>query len=256
MNLKLFTTNAKRILKWMYRQIKHVKFKYKYPEILIINPKTIGRYYSQDGQDVIVSSMLFKLLKNKENKFIIDIGCNHPTKFSNSYFFEQHFQCKTIAIDPIAKFHELWKSKRPSAIFIPTALGKIIGSVTLNIPAENSNYDDMFSTITGSNPKVGKIKWESRTVPCTTLNAILEEHNIKEVLIASIDVEGAEMDVLQGIDFEEIKIDCLIIENNTNDLYGEDAIRSYLNKKSYKFISRIGFLDDIFLHSSAIEKLK
>lgn len=249
------TKKLKKYVLFIYRQFQYIYFKVRYPKVLFINPSRIGRYYSQDGQDVYVSSILFNLLQCNDNKIIIDIGCNHPTKFSNSYFFEKYFNCNVFAIDPLTKFSEQWKIIRPTAIFIPTAVGKDIGHLTLNIPIHDSTYDDMFSTVVGYNPKVGKVNWESYKVPCTTLNQIVGEQKITEVLILSIDVEGAEMDVLQGINFEKTLIKCIIIENNAKNLFGSDDIRKFLKSKSFDFMSRIGYLDDIYINKKIKSKL-
>lgn len=123
-----------KFINWLMRQIDFLKFRVKYPKVSIIKPKSIGTYYSQEGQDLYLSSLLFDDLESDAGKYIVDIGCNHPERFSNSYFFEKFFNFRTIAIDPIEEYSNLWTALRPDAIFIATALGKTSGTVTLNIP--------------------------------------------------------------------------------------------------------------------------
>lgn len=233
-----------------------VRFRVLHPNIPIINPLRIGTYYSQDGQDLYLSVLLFDWLKNHLGAYVVDVGCNHPERFSNSYFFEKYFKCNVIAIDPIEEFGELWKKFRPDATFIATALGKEESIVTLNIPEQHAVYDDMFSSVAGKNSKIGKTECLQRKVPCTTLASILNKYQLNEIAILSIDVEGFEVDVLQGIDFERALIRCLIIENNTKSFYGSEEIRTYLKSKDYIFYSRIGMLDDVFLHRSIADSLK
>lgn len=242
-----------KLINWLIRQIDFLIFRIKYPEVPVIRPSSIGTYYSQEGQDLYLSSLLFDDLKNDANKYIVDIGCNHPERFSNTYFFEKFFNSKTIAIDPIEEYGRLWTELRPNAIFIATALGKTSGTVTLNIPEPNSNYDDMFSSVAEKNPKVGNTVCTQRQVPCVTLSSILDTHKIDQVILISIDVEGAELDVLKGIDFERVLIKCLVIENNTKNLFGSGEIRTFLESKGFIFFSRIGFYDDVFLYKSLIK---
>ncbi len=243
-------------INWLLRQIEYLKFITNHPGVPIVKPLTIGKYYSQDGQDLYLSALLFEELQNANGAYIIDIGCNHPERFSNSYFFENFFDCKTIAIDPIEEYRDKWNRLRPNAEFIATALGKSHGSVILNIPVQSDIYDDMFSSITGKNKKIGNVQCTKRKVSCVTLESILKERNIVDIAIISIDVEGAELDVLEGINFEQLQIKCFIIENNTNNIYGSDDIRWFLKSKGYVFSSRIGFLDDVFIHKSVIRNRK
>jgi FkbM family methyltransferase len=184
------------MINWHIRQLDFLKFRIKYPYVPIIRPLSIGTYFSQEGQDLYISSLLFNELKSSNVEVVIDVGCNHPERFSNSNFFEKYFNCKTIAIDPIEEYGDLWRKMRPNAIFIAKALGKSAGTVTLNIPEKSSIYDDMFSSIDGKNPKVGKMRCIQRKVPCVTLSSIFDSQKVDSVALLSIDVEGAELDVL------------------------------------------------------------
>jgi len=249
------TINQSKFIKRLFRVINYIGFKIKHPMVPLIRPSAVGTYYSQDGQDLYLSALLFDHIKVGREALIVDVGCNHPFKYSNSYFFERHMGCRTIAIDPIAEYGELWKELRPTATFVASALGKMKGTVTLNVPEVNAEYDDMFSTITDGNPKVQGVGWVKRTVPCATLSSVLEASGVNDILLLSIDVEGAELEVLEGIDFERFSIKCLIIENNTGNMYGTDSIRKMLQARGYVFVSRIGFLDDVFLHASLVTPL-
>ncbi len=248
-----FTT---RLINWLIRQIDFLKFRIKNPRVPFVKPLTIGTYYSQEGQDLYLSSLLFSELESSAGGYVVDVGCNHPEKYSNSKFFEKYFKCKTIAIDPIEEYRELWKELRPEAIFIATALGSLPGTVSLSIPESGSFYDDMFSSITGNNPKISGTNCVVRDVPCVTLASVIAEHKLEVITLLSIDVEGVELDVVRGIDFERVLIKCLIIENNTVNLFGSEEIREFLRLKGYVFFSRIGFYDDVFLHKSLLQKIR
>ncbi|MFC9599760.1 FkbM family methyltransferase [Peribacillus butanolivorans] len=57
----------------------------------------------------------------------------------------------------------------------------------------------------GGNSKIIKVK-------TFTLQSILDRHNITEIDLCSIDTEGAEMAVIQSIDFNKVKIECIVTE--------------------------------------------
>jgi len=232
------------------RLIKFILFKLKYPNVPVVRPLAVGTFYSQDGQDLFLSSLLFNYLTNNSSSWIVDVGCNHPQHFSNSLFFERAFNCRTLAVDPLVEFSDLWANQRPSAIFINAAIGGTPNSVVLRVPS-GTNADNMFAALEG-----GHFKKElggdyiERTVRCMKLSELFESHCITEVLLLSIDVEGFELEVLKTIDLKKCMIRCIVLENNSCSLYGSDDIREYLHSLDFAFYARIGVLDDVFVHSS------
>ena len=76
-------------------------------------------------------------------------------------------------------------------------------------------------------------------VPQKTLNTIIETEiqNIKEIDIISIDVEGGELKVLQGIDLLKYKPKIMVIEN----LYNSPDINNYLTNYGYILDKRIEY---------------
>lgn len=230
-------------------------FKTKYPLVPIITPFKFNNfcyltYYSQLGQDIYLSSLLFNtLVSSSENSYIIDIGCNHPEHFSNSFFFEKYFGCKTIAIDPLGELEPLWNAIRPNATFIPTAIGTSEGSIILRIP-NDEHYNNMFSHLEGSAARFAGQDFNEKTVEVRRLSSILESFGINKILFVSIDVEGFEMEVLQSINFDAVEIKCFIVENYSSDLMGSEDIRSFLHNRGFIFYARFGYSDDLFINRS------
>jgi len=71
------------------------------------------------------------------------------------------------------------------------------------------------------------------SVPARTLNSILSEHLPAGVTIdfLSVDVEGAELDVLRGLDLSRFPIRIIVAETNTPEAAGE--LGHYLSKQGY-----------------------
>ncbi|KAB7887412.1 hypothetical protein GBG19_10665 [Poseidonibacter ostreae] len=65
----------------------------------------------------------------------------------------------------------------------------------------------------------------------------------------SLDVEGHELNVLKGIDFNNVRINVLTIENNppSNNIYGDDSIRTLMFENNFILWGRTIGLDDIFV---------
>jgi hypothetical protein len=74
------------------------------------------------------------------------------------------------------------------------------------------------------------------------LETIFDEHSISHINYLSIDVEGAEFEVIKSINFDKVFIDVIGFEDNYHDV--SIPIIEYLENKGFMFISRTG---DIFM---------
>ncbi len=202
----------------------------------------IDGFYSQEGQDAIILNYFGKALQNVKKGLFVDVGANHPTKFNNSYFFEEKFGFKTIAVEPIAKYKSLWGELRSNVEFHNVAVSTANTTLSFTI-LDGDNGEDMFSSIMDNTKKLpGKTKEIS--VKAMPLSEIIGVRDF-DFCILSIDIEGAELLALESIDFKVFSPNIIIIENN-EDVWGVDEIRNFIAKKGYSYFGRIHHLDDIF----------
>ena len=248
MNLQIFT---RKIINRFKIFIGFLYFKLKHPGVKFIQPSKIGTFYSQEGQDLYLMTLLLNLIHHRPNGWVIDVGANHPIYFSNSYAFEKFLGCKVLAIDPLRNHADSWRALRPDAIFLLAAVASVAGTTNLKIPDEEY-ADDMFSITSGGSFKGQIIKYSEIEVPQVRLDETFSQYGITEILLVSIDVEGNEWEVLSSIDFNLVRIYSFVIKNNSKSLLGDDQIRRFLEEKNYVFYARIGYLDDVFLHKSMI----
>jgi FkbM family methyltransferase len=241
----------KRTFERVYWLILFFKFKLNHPSVIWFRSGNISKltFFSQGGQDAFIAMLLFNKLKNTDGQHIIvDVGANHPEKYSNSCFLERFMGCRTLAIEPLAEFKILWNEKRPAAEFIQAAAGSQSGFIEINVPV---NGDNMFSSIAGGVALVGSAQ---RKVTVTKLCDIFSKRKIGKILVLFMDIEGHEIEALQGIDFELVIIDVIVIENNEK-LFGTEAVRSFLISKGYVFFARINWLDDVFLRPDVLNNI-
>ncbi len=240
-------------------------FLFKYKKTRVVSDyfgEKISGFYSQCGQDSYVYSEFFSLFdENKIPKVFVDIGCNHPTKFSNSYFFEKNLGFSCIAVDPLTTYITRWAETRPNAKLHSVALGAANGNLTLMTPANEQGANDihspdMFSTLSEEYSKIRTCDWKEVMIPVITAQELFVSNNIEEVGIVSIDVEGFELEVLKGFDFSKTKIFIAIIENNTNTKFGDDAIRQYMKKSNFTFYARIWGMDDSYINNDVLDLLR
>ena len=80
-------------------------------------------------------------------------------------------------------------------------------------------------------------------VKAKTLTNLLDEKNITEVDFISLDVEGYEIEVLKGIDFNRIMVKYMIVEVNS-DFYSLNDLDTFLSSKGFKNILNISNFSD------------
>ncbi|CAC9606411.1 hypothetical protein [uncultured Gammaproteobacteria bacterium] len=218
------------------------KFRTKYPNVRIF-PHTVMKvkkgFYSCDNQDFILDKYFFK---GKKKGFFCDVGGNHPLTGNNTKYFED-LGWRGVAFEPLPHMVELWTKQRKAKLF-SIALSDNEGEGSFAV----SEYSDgvlsfMKNTSLGALDKseIYDIKVRTRL-----FKDVMSEENITHIDYLSLDVEGHEMNVLKGIDFNKVRIDVLTIENHS--LYGDDNIRNMMINNGYIFWGRVMNLDDIYVH--------
>mgnify|MGYP003647044221 FL=1 len=92
--------------------------------------------------------------------------------------------------------------------------------------------------------KTAKVK----KVKCKKLQTILDERDITEINYLSIDVEGGELNVLNSIDFNKVRIDLISVEVN----FDQDPINDILEKNGFQFIEKVA--SDCFYENRAVSR--
>lgn len=205
------------------------------------------KYYSQFGQDVFVLDNIFK---NKQSGFFVDIGGNHPIHCSNTYLLEKN-GWSGIAVEPQDSLRNMWKDARSTPCF-----NYVIGPENKTMSFIEGLEEDGLSGVEGFN-KVSKSK-NKIEVEQITFMKLVQKNNIKNIDYVSIDVEGYEMEVLKGIDFDSVTIKVLGVENDIAFRWipligkkigaelGSNELRKYIIQKGYTYVGRI-MCDDFFI---------
>ena len=199
------------------------------------------QYYSQDNQDKYLDNNIFKGFKNG---VFVDVGAHNGIKFNNTLFFEETREWTGINIEPIKSVYDELVNNRPKCTNLNCAVSNSDGEAEFIC---NEGYSEMISGLKDSfdprhskrlNNELNKFggKTSVITVPTKRLETIFGETGTKHVHYLSIDVEGAEFDVVKSINFETVFIDIIGFENNYND--NSIPIVDYLIEKGYSVIYR------------------
>jgi len=205
-------------------------------------------FYSQCGQDAFLLTQFFsRITTSGFPKTFVDVGCNHPVKHNNSLFFERHMGFKVLGVDALPTHQQAWTDQRPQAELVISAVGREEGLVEFEEVERDGHEGDMFSSVRGASDKAPALRRRIRTVPVTPLTQILSSRQVRDVGIMSIDIEGYEMQALLGLDLDSIKVQIIILENNSEHTLGDDRVRTHLIAKGFRYVARIWGMDDVFV---------
>ena len=184
--------------------------------------------YSHWGVDLIIT----KLLNSKNKGIYIDVGCHHPFLNNHSYLLYKS-GWEGINIDIDYNSIDMFNFFRKSDVNIQTAVTDHKGEVDLFF-YHNRAAKNTISKEFGSDAK------EQKKINSDTLNNIIENSKFKNSKIdfVSIDVEGNEMNVLNGFDLKKYKPKLILLEfilPNKKEFYEKD-INEITNSEVYKFL--------------------
>ena len=189
-----------------------------------------------DNEDLAVLSYF----KDKKNGFYIDVGCYHPIHRNNTYLL--HKQNWTgINIDTSQFSIDLFNYMRPKDLNYNCAISNKSEVKTLFYQKELSQL----STIEKDQAESvfqGNIK--KREVQAFTLDAILDRDKFKNSKIdfLDIDVEGADLKVLEGLSFNKFKPELVCVEIHAKEIKESD-IYKFLKDRNYEL-----FWSGVFSH--------
>jgi FkbM family methyltransferase len=192
------------------------------------------RAYSQAGEDLALSCIL-----RSEPGFYVDVGCNHPTRNSNTFALYKA-GWSGICIDANPGLIEQFKRLRPRDVSICAAISDEEREVVFT-----DFVNDAFSSLDAEHVagwKTSRAIARQRTVKTRTLTAILNEIGAPPAFdLLSIDVEGHDANVLRSIDLDVYHPQVIVVEMHGFDINRphENAIYRYLAARSYRLA---GFL--------------
>jgi FkbM family methyltransferase len=197
-------------------------------------------FQGQNAEDVF----LWDFFGRKMTGFFVDVGAYDGVTYSNTYVFEQlGWRGVLVEADPEAV--EACRRNRPGSVVIHAAASSSSshGSVELHRVGGKPGLEML--SFTCVHPKhVDRCRRDggvisTMQVPCRTIDDILTETCVTCIDFVSIDVEGAELDVLRGFDVNRHKPRMIVVES----AYDKQQIRDYLETCGYRIALEIEFND-------------
>lgn len=225
-------------------------------------------FNSHDITDWFVYAAIFdeKWHERQQRRPIyLDIAANHARRWSSTWFLDRCMGWSGICVEPNPKYWEELITQRQCHL-VPTCLSDRQRSVNFSytdayggVVAQESSQD--FTERLGVNTKLHQSKYAShfhgvKEIQCLTVDDVIDEwqHNIstgssntrdaniprQRIDFMSLDVEGHELPILQGINWNHTEIDVIITENRGH------AVVALLKSQGYEHFPGI-LKDDIWI---------
>ena len=206
--------------------IQNIYFKHKN----FSNKKT----YSLFGEDLAA----LKFFKNKKKGFYVDIGCYHPTHINNTYLLYKK-GWNGINIDVSQFSIDLFKFMRPDDLNYKCAVSETKKKVNLYYQKE---YSQLISINKLTAKKFIKGRLKKKIINSYSLEEIFSWGKYKdyEIDFLDVDVEGADLLVLKGLNFSKRKPKLICVEIHQKN-FKKHKIYRFLIKKKYKLIWQKSF---------------
>lgn len=201
-----------------------------------------------------IDQHLEEFFPNK-NGYFVELGANDGISQSNTLYLEKYKNYKGVLIEPHpGNFEKCQKNRsEKNHFFMGACVSFDYRQPTMNLIYSNLMTVSIEGETTIDDPRKhaneGKkfLRHESIsqfTAKAQTLNDVLRQANAPaKIDFFSLDVEGAEIEVLKGINFSEYRFKIICVETNNFDL-----INNFLQSQNYHFLKKISGHDYIFSH--------
>lgn len=209
-------------------------------------------FYSQFKQDEFLENYVFNGYKKG---FFVDVGAHDGVSLNNTLYFEKENDWTGINVEPIKSVYDKLVKNRPNCINVNKAICGYNGTAyflcndgyTETLSGLKNNYDERH---------LQRLEFENKTTNSTTQTIIVdtkrfdtlcEEYNVDRINYLSIDVEGAEFEVIKSINFDKTFIDVIGFESNYE--FESIPIIKYLEDNGYRVINQL--LDIFMIHKNS-----
>ena len=172
----------------------------------------------------------------------VDIGCFHPTKYSNTRkMYNLGWSGLNIDLNPITI--ELFNFKRPKDINICAALSNKIKKTKLYIHHDLSSQNTLRDNhVSWMKKNFGLNKLKTKIIKTNRLDKILKKFKISNIDFLNIDIEGLELEVMSTLNLKKLNIKVICIEllaYNQVQKKRKKRILTYLKKNNFKIVDRL-----------------
>jgi FkbM family methyltransferase len=214
--------------------------------------RLVSRSQSQLLQDIFCQLVL----NEKSDGYFVEVGVGSGRSLSNSYMLEREYRWRGLLVEPNRSFHKSIENQRSAHLDRRAAASKSGQTLTFEEVVEDGERSRLAAAGTEADrlPLAGAIaSYEVRSV---SLSDLFQHHNApKDIDFLSLDTEGSELDILEGIDFETYRFAVMTIEHNFSRPK-LNQLRRQLEPKGYRLVyPEISEFDAWFVRDTGCSRL-
>jgi FkbM family methyltransferase len=221
-------------------QLPHWFFKRKAPDSPI-SASAESTFYSsvrsQDGEDKhLYEYYMSKIIK--PNGFFLELGALDGVMFSNTIAFEKAFGWRGILIEPGTTNYGRLVRNRPDNILVNMASCGEPATVHFVEQEAVGGIVEFMSDkfLQERHPSIRRDNLRGLpTLPCFPLSSVLRAFRVRHIDLLSVDVEGAELEVLRTVNFSDVHVNYVIVEADGSNPEKEQEVRHYMQMSGFRF---------------------
>jgi FkbM family methyltransferase len=203
------------------------------PEAIKSNSGLISKHMYREIEEATAEKTLVKqYFQGISRGVFIEVGANEPRDGSQTWELEC-LGWTGILVEPLSQFYGRLVEQRPRSKVFRCACGppEKTGTTTLFVPEQPG-----FATTARNQDDFGIQYLREETVPVETLDQLIQKAGFQDSKIhfVSIDVEGTELEVLQGFDLARYAPELILLEDKLTGM----AKHRYLVSRGYKLVKR------------------
>eukprot|EP00960_Hanusia_phi_P060434 764504-Hanusia_phi.AAC.7 len=176
-------------------------------------PRSVGSFLrslsrSQSGEDYFAWSRFFR---NKTGGTFLELGALDGSTYSNSFYFEHALMWRGVLVEADPANFQLLAKNRPEQVLVHAAICKEVQEVHY-LTSGGSAVRGIYEFMASSFVRYWHKTMSMQKIMCLPLSAILSFLRVSYVDWLSVDVEGAELQVLESIDFSQVKFGVISAE--------------------------------------------
>jgi FkbM family methyltransferase len=173
--------------------------------------------FGEEEEQALIASFL------PERGYFVEVGAFEPILLSQTYQLEQR-GWEGLLIEPVPTHADKLRLRRRARV-VQVACGS---------PSQHGQVLPIY--LAGGRTSLLYQLGPALEVPIRTLDSVLTETNVSQIDFLSIDVEGAEIDVLSGMSFERYRPSLILLED-----FADDTVRHrFMRSRDYKRVRRTG----------------
>jgi FkbM family methyltransferase len=187
------------------------------------------KVYSQDDEELVIRDFF----RDRRQGVFLDVGAGHYQRYSTTYYLEQRLGWSGVAIDALSEYAEDYRKHRKRTTFVnalitdkargPQKFYRAEGFPEVSAVSKQV-AEEQARAFTGN----GAVS--ERTVPSSSLDAVLDRLEVKKIDFVSMDIEEHEPEALAGFDIARFRPALVCVEAHPTV---RDALWRYFRQHGY-----------------------